>query len=146
MKIVLVFVAGLFSLGGCMVHNYGPIEPINPKETGFITHTAVDSLQPTLQWSDKNGSTTTTYMLGVWKAIAVNNNADLVPGEQVYLKDNIVGTSHTLEKPLAPRTIYFWSVKHRADANWAISSTWYNMGSLGQQWEKNYFLFRTLDR
>ena len=38
---------------------------------------------------------------------------NMVPGEPVYARDGISGSSHTVEIELEPATLYFWTLRER---------------------------------
>lgn len=63
-----------------------------------------------------------TYDLRIWRA------EDGFPGELVYQREALPEPSHTLEYPLAPSTLYFWTVRARFQLNgrtrvtpWAVT-------------------------
>ena len=91
-----------------------------------------ESLQPRLEWqafprpedlkADKKGSLgaarSVTYELRIWRA------ADAYPGEcaqgrcwfpseLIYARAGLAEPAHTLETPLAPNTLYLWTIRAR---------------------------------
>jgi hypothetical protein len=132
----------------------------------------VDSLQPELVWGpfpgvhmpcllckkepfiiiDMDEVTDVTYHLRIWHA------PKFAPGEVVYDRRDLVETSHRLEQPLEPDSIYFWSVRarFRFDGNpqlteWSLSNlpfydteTAYMLARrIGTIPPRNYYRFRT---
>jgi hypothetical protein len=98
------------------------------------------SLQPRLQWeafprpedlkADKEGSLgsarSVTYELRIWRAErevpgvcqALSwTNPCVFPTELVYARGGLVEPVHTVEAPLAPDTLYVWTVRARFDLN-----------------------------
>jgi hypothetical protein len=81
----------------------------------------VDGLRPTFSWTPAD-SGSTKYDLEVCVGVpkvakslsGYNNNAVAYgPGERVYYREGIEGTSHHLEQSLSPSTVYVWSVRTR---------------------------------
>jgi hypothetical protein len=71
---------------------------------------SVDSLRPTLRWEAfPETADATTYDLRIARA----TNDGLAPGQLVYQRRGLAGTTHRLEEPLLPSTKYFWSVRAR---------------------------------
>ena len=82
----------------------------------------VESLQPTFQWgvftllgeeeADERGLLGdirhVTYDLKVWRTDTNN-----LPGDLIYLREEIPTAIHTIEQPLEPATTYFWTVRAR---------------------------------
>ncbi len=89
----------------------------------------VDSLQPTLSWEvfprpidltveKKGGFNNVTYDLRIWRAEGSGRNRFLEhPAEIVYERRGLREPSHTIEQPLKPSSMYFWSIRARFDLN-----------------------------
>ena len=147
-KTLQILVACVVFGSGCMGHRYGRLAPVDPKEGGFVSHTSVKSLRPTLVWKDKEARPETRYDIAVWnfRAAGYATATQWLHGEQLYLRENIPGTSHTLEESLAPDSLFVWSIREHGTTNWAVSLTQANMGPYGTSQKTHYFVFRTLAR
>jgi hypothetical protein len=96
----------------------------------------VDSLQPRLQWeafprpedlkADREGglrsARSVTYELRIWRAAGWYGStcegwARCVPTELAYARGGLAEPVHTVEAPLAPDTLYLWTVRARFDLN-----------------------------
>ncbi len=85
----------------------------------------VDSHQPTLRWeafprpedlrADSEGKLanvgSVTYELRIWRA------EDGFPAELVYARAGLSEPNYRVETPLAPDTLYLWSIRTRFDLN-----------------------------
>jgi len=145
MKRTLALMFGLIFLSGCMGHQFGPIEPLEPKMTSYVTHTMVSSLRPRFQWSDSQGTPSTVYDLAIWESV-VTEDRKLIPGERVHFREGITGTSYTLDTPLKPRMIYLWSVRRSSDSSWTTVRSWYAVATpigSGAGSSNKYFIFNT---
>lgn len=89
------------------------VEPIFPSPT--LHYEVIDSLQPTMRWHKLNRDNV-TYDLCLWSTIGSENTQEN-QGEVVYHRENIENTQHTLETPLEPSTLYFYSVRARFSEN-----------------------------
>ncbi len=104
--IIIAFAISMFP--GCISWHSG-IKPIDPSSGIYILAPKVNSLQPTIKWepfdlSKSNSVEDLRYQLIV---LATGFSS----GKVVYSKKDISGTSHTLESPLQPSTIYGWRVR-----------------------------------
>jgi hypothetical protein len=109
-------------LGGCTpfpASGLRPVPPVRAAITGDRILRAADALQPTLRWEafprpeDLRADTTgrlaharnVTYELRIWR------EAD--PGALTYARGGMTDPVHTVETPLAPATVYLWTMRAR---------------------------------
>lgn len=116
MKKILFFFTIIYSmlfLTGCASYGTG-IEPIYPPGKTYIPAPKVDSLTPTLAWKPfkEDGIENLRYDL-----IIFTRGGFPPKSKSAYEKANITDTSHKLEKPLDPRTQYFWRVRAKYSKN-----------------------------
>jgi hypothetical protein len=85
----------------------------------------VDSLQPTFRWetfprpedleADRAGrlaaARNQTYELRIWRC------EDNFPSELVYARSGLTEPVHRVETPLAPDTLYLWTIRARFELN-----------------------------
>jgi len=140
---------GFIFISGCTLPVYkGGIEPIYPGvRTVGKSYETVKTLTPTFQW--KSDSTYPhTYDFAIWdggKRVEVNINAYMIAkGPAVYYKEALSKPEHTVEIPLGPDTLYFWSVRIRSNgkvSEWATFDydQWVVVaGSHGRNWMYNF--------
>jgi hypothetical protein len=134
MKRATIFIGlTLVVLSGCTncKLNYPIIEPVYPKaKTPFNDPIDVKSLQPTLTWLASNGSDV-SYDLAIFEAynlgaryIGTKGYFEYQRGKQIYYREGLMTTEHTIEEPLQPATIYCWSVRIRRDSEVTEWSTY----------------------
>ena len=94
-----------FHISGCVAWNTG-LPPVDPPGRKILPSPKVASERPTLSWKglEGEGITETSYQLLVFKY-------DGLKRVYVYERSDIIGTSHTIEKPLEPHTRYYWKVR-----------------------------------
>ena len=105
----------------------------------------VDSLQPTLSWEvfprpidltveKKIGFNKVTYDLRVWRAEGESYRDRFLqhPAEIVYERRGFREPSHTIEHPLKPSSMYFWSIRARFDLNGQPRVTQWGLTKLGR--------------
>jgi hypothetical protein len=85
--------------------------------------TTVGTLQPTLAWSPvkKPG---VSYDLIICAGVD-SHDGFWVPGKTAYYRQGITTTTHTVDQPLSPGTVYVWSVRTRSGdrtSKWAAYS------------------------
>lgn len=110
------------TLTSCSVRQRG-LEPVNQKFmfTNSRSVWRLESLQPTLEWKPFV-QREATYDLIIYTAIVV---ADFyTKGKEVYYRENISGTRHTVEQSLMPDVVYVWSVRTRLGTNISAWSTY----------------------
>jgi len=115
---VPLWLALLSLLGGCAWPAAG-LRPLPLLMRGGRLTREVDVRQPTLRWeasprpedlkADKEGrlanARSVTYELRIWRA---END---FPAEPVYVRTRRTEPIHTVEKELAPNTLYFWTIR-----------------------------------
>ena len=115
---VPLWFALLSLLGGCAWPAAG-LRPLPLLMRGGPITREVDSRQPTLRWeafprpedlkADKEGrlanARSVTYELRIWRG---EYN---FPAEPVYVRTRLTEPIHTVEKELAPNTLYFWTIR-----------------------------------
>lgn len=169
----------LLGLGACsMEAAVSGLKPLNPPQyfggagNPRLEFAEVKTLQPTLSWEpfpgrhqwplsphpekfvtvDSDRVSNVTYDLIIWSVD--NGNASDV----VYEHQEIPETSHTLEEPLAPSSLYFWSVRTRFElegktrvSEWSLTMVpWYpgpsprvRARNNGRIPSLNYYRFKT---
>lgn len=119
--------------------------PVGQLLGGGYDFVEVDSLQATFRWelfprkqdleADKERVlgqlTTVTYDLQIWLA------EDTLPSTRVYAKQGLTKASHRIEQPLAPATMYFWTIRARFQVKGHPRVTEWGMYEWGQaEWRK----------
>lgn len=106
------------------------LAPIHPVTRGQLTDddiitnrlawTTVNELRPRLEWqafprpSDVAASPENMKKVrNVRYDLIVAREQNLAPAELVYERRGLIGTTHRIDKPLAPATRYFWTVRAR---------------------------------
>lgn len=124
-RIVLVLISFIFLIG-CSVPVYkGSVKPIYPEISDIdIMPTTVDSLTPTFRWqSDTPSACKNDFAIwDVGERIHYLNHIFWPTGTLLYYKEALSQPEHTIEVPLAPDTIYCWSVRSRCGddiSDWA---------------------------
>ncbi len=119
----IIFIVLVF-LSGCATRSFnGPIKPIYPEISSIAlmgeSWSHVDSLTPTFRW-ESSAKYPCTYDFAIWdKGEKVTDNSGVGTKTTtyyrppIYYKESIVQTEHTVEIPLAPSTVYYWSVRIR---------------------------------
>jgi hypothetical protein len=85
--------------------------------------TTVGTLQPTFQWTapkEPGVSYDVIICVGV-----MERHGFWVPGKTAYYRGDIKTTTHTVDQPLSPNTVYVWSVRTRSGtrvSRWAAYS------------------------
>jgi hypothetical protein len=94
------------ALTGCVAWGYG-LAPVEPPGRKILPTPTVESLQPTLAWeaAEPEEGPAVRYALIVYRTEGFPAKAIAV-----YTKEDIPGTSHTVERPLMPNTRYYWRV------------------------------------
>jgi len=146
-KIIVILIGFLF-LSGCTIHTYkGGIEPISPGMNTFgKEYETVDSLTPTFRWKS-DAKSSCTYDFGIWdvgESLPHGTGTMVMRGPALYYKEALFQPEHTVEIPLGPDTLYFWSVRTRCDnkvSSWATRdySRWLIVASsTGQNWPYSF--------
>jgi hypothetical protein len=119
-QIVFVFILFIFLTGcaGAPVYK-GGVKPIYP-ETDWGT--TVDSLTPTFRWQSDTPSPC-KYDFAIWDVELIkdqyrgNIRRRFGIGTLLYYKEALPLPEHTIEIPLAPDNVYYWSVRFRCEDN-----------------------------
>jgi hypothetical protein len=148
-KQVIIIIMGLIFISGCTLPTYkGGIEPIYPGvRTVGKSYETVESLTPTFRWRS-DVTSPCTYDFAIWdvgKTIPAGINvSEVTKGPAVYYKEALSKPEHTVEIPLGPDTLYFWSVRIRTDRNvsgWAYYdyNRWVGVASSeGRNWPYSF--------
>ena len=115
---------------GCTHVSYQGLKAISPEvaqEHLPSYNTVVESLQPKLTWSPSKEANA-TYDLAI-----LSTNETFLNGttgdKVVYQREGLSSSSHKVEVPLTPNSIYIWKVRERN-------------GNMLSDWSKySYFLF-----
>ena len=74
--------------------------------------TTVGTLKPAFAW---NGPKTPGLSFDLIICVAVvNKDGFWIPGKTAYYREGIPTTTHALDQPLLPNTVYVWSVRSRS--------------------------------
>jgi hypothetical protein len=111
------------------------LEPVSPSvQLGRFSE--VGSLQPELRWKPAKAQGP-TYDLIIWDSGLDPEKTLPREGEQlgsvVYQREGLSETSHQVDMPLKPNTLYFWSVRTREGStvgDWSIFDGWTVMAGL----------------
>jgi hypothetical protein len=85
--------------------------------------TTVGTLRPTFQWSAPN-EPGVSYDFIICVGV-LERHGFWLPGKKAYYRGDIKTTTHTVEQPLLPDTMYVWSVRTRSGnkvSKWAAYS------------------------
>jgi hypothetical protein len=145
----IMVLVGLIFLAGCSLPVYkGDIRPVYPELGYGVRPTVVDSLTPTFRWQ-YDMTTPCTYDFAIWDvgdvtAWGTGSRMEFRP--YIYYKEALTQPEHKIELPLAPDTLYYWSVRTRSGnvvSAWATHDS-YIWGGVVAATAKNYpFRFRT---
>jgi hypothetical protein len=110
----LVAMLSLALLPACV--SYSGLKPIYPDAGHPVYHIVnVGTLQPTLRWEAASAASA-GYDLVIFEGpetlFGYVNRGDL---KRVYSREGIMKPEHSLEGPLNPGLVYFWSVKVHGD-------------------------------
>lgn len=158
------------------VKNFKSVKPIFPEVGNPNFPKTIDSLQPTFEWETSAKRTTAaarlesiqpgsqwetstaydvTYDFIIYECIKKDECIKTVDpwggkrraeGREIYHRQGLKESKHTIEEPLKPDTGYFWSVRIRQGqkvSDWAVYDyTIYSSG--GSSTAHNYpFIFKT---
>ncbi len=119
-----------------------------------------DSLQPTLRWEtfprpedlkvDTAGrlgdAQNVTYELRIWRAEAEGLHVAF-PAELVYARTGLTEPGHTVETPLAPDTLYLWTIRAHFDRDgqprvteWGVLGAYSRVTTIPP---RSYYRFKT---
>ncbi len=134
-------------LFGCTT--FHEIKPIYPVVADPNRQKGVDSLQPTLRW-DPTPEHDVTYDLIIYKGVKVKTQwwagSIWSEGREVYYRQALKEPEHTVEEPLEPDTVYYWTIRTRRGekvSEWASYDyyIWSQFGDL--RMNNNHFIFKT---
>jgi hypothetical protein len=112
--IVLISITLVFAAGCSLPVFHGNVKPIYPNVGVYPTK--IDSLTPTFRWqSDVN--TMATYDFAIWdkgEAVGHVGGFSMEFRSPIYYKESLSQPEHKIEVPLAPDTIYYWSIRIRS--------------------------------
>lgn len=121
----------LLLLTSC-AHQFAGLDLVRPPMTGhagptafYLPPTTVESLQPSLEWKPSR-EPSVTYDVIVYAG--VKNVPLWLAGKQIYYREGITTTTHVIEEPLSPHTVYVWSVRTRSGAKTSPWSTYSDSG------------------
>ncbi len=108
----IIYLAVLVALlpGCASITNYANIDPVFPELNQVHPNRPdqIDSRQPTFSWvSTKTGAN--TYDLIIYSGI--QTGLIVTFGQEIYYKEGIQGTSHTIDISLEPESLYVWGVR-----------------------------------
>jgi hypothetical protein len=125
---IVVITIILMFLAGCNIPiSYNEhIKPIYPDISITIVPEEVDSLTPTFRWQS-DGKEPCTYDFVIWdrfeiksRVLEYSQNLE----EAIYYKEALSQPEHTIEIPLAPNTIYYWSIRTRLGNKVSSWASW----------------------
>jgi hypothetical protein len=113
---IFVLIVGVFGLVACSTTHYG-LRYISPVGEGQDYPILVDSLQPTLEWTQYR-EPDVTYDVIIYEGVRVKGpyslgGGQLVSGKVVYYRHGLKEPQHRIEEPLKPNAEYRWSVRAR---------------------------------
>jgi hypothetical protein len=87
---------------GCATHEW----------RGNVPLTTVGTLRPTFEWTaPKESGVSYDFII----CVGIDGHRGFwVPGKTVYYRQGLTTTTHTLDQPLSPDTVYVWSVRTRS--------------------------------
>jgi hypothetical protein len=85
-----------------------PAKPV-PKPQTIVLVTPLGTLRPAFAWTGPKKSDV-SYELIICLGMS-DYEGFWLPGKTVYYRKGITTTTHTVDKPLLPNTVYVWSVR-----------------------------------
>ena len=126
---VLVLCLLLSAAPACV--SYSGLKPIYPDVGHPVYHVMdVGTLQPTLRWQtapDASAKYDLVVFEGPETLFGYIDRGDL---KRVYAREGIIQSEHTVEEPLKPGLVYFWSVRVHGTDMTAWSRYNYNLFAL----------------
>jgi hypothetical protein len=100
-------------IGPVVCYSFTEAKPVYPDVGNPYFPTVVDSLKPTFQWQARPDAL--SYDLIVYDAIKTKMlfGANWSVGREVYYREALQGSTHTMVEALKPDTRYYWSVRVR---------------------------------
>ncbi len=103
-------------LNGCATADRSRKDAVPPGPGPWLRFTepltTAGTLKPAFAWTPPT-TPGVSYDLIICAGI-VNKDGVWVPGKTVYYREGIATTTHGLEQPLLPNTVYVWSVRSRS--------------------------------
>ncbi len=128
-RLIVMMLMSLVFLGGCVLKTYnGDTKPIYP-EVGYTPRPVViDTLTPTFRW-ESEAKAPSTYDFAIWDISSQVVGFNMAKQRPIYYKEALAQTEHKVEIPLAPNTVYAWSVRSRSEGKvsaWMTYNHYYN--------------------
>lgn len=127
--------------------SFAGVKPVFPEVGNPNFPTAIDTLRPTFEWQAKPGAG--SYDLIVYEGIKEESfweGTKRAVGREVYYREALLSTRHTIEQDLAPGTEYYWSVRiRRGDevSDWSVYDYTLFLGTAYMHAGKRFFVFHT---
>jgi len=129
--LIFVLMVGVFGLVACSTTHYG-LMYISPVGEGQDYPSLVDSLQPTLEWTQYR-EPDVSYDVIIYEGVRVKkpyslDEPQLVSGKVVYYREGVKEPQHMIEEPLKPNAEYRWSVRARKGdkiTGWSMATIHY---------------------
>jgi len=83
----------------------------DPKSQPLVPVETVGTLRPSFAWSTRESES--SYDLIICAGVH-DRHGFWVPGKTVYYREGLTTTTHTIDRPLLPDTVYVWSVRARS--------------------------------
>jgi hypothetical protein len=124
-RLVAVMLMSLVLLAGCHMRlTNGDIKPIYP-DLGYTDRPkTIDTLTPTFRWTSE-AKAPSTYDFAIWDSGEVIDG-NMGSKRPIYYKEALPQPEHKIEIPLAPNTVYAWSVRTRSEGK---ASPWMTYNS-----------------
>jgi hypothetical protein len=128
-RLIVVMLMSLVFLAGCnMRFPNGDIKPSYP-DLGYTNRPAIlDTLTPTFRWTSE-AKAPSTYDFAIWDISPQVVGFSMASQRPIYYKEALPQPEHKIEIPLAPNTIYAWSVRTRSEGKvsaWMTYNYYYN--------------------
>jgi len=144
-RLGLLLLAALLLAGCTSFHGVKPLYPEvgNPR---FPTET--ESLRPTFRW-EASAYPDATYDFIVYEGVRIESFMEGVKrsvGKEIYYRQGLTGTEHTIEETLKPDSDYYWSVRVRRGetvSEWALYDYTLFLGTAYVHAGNQPFIFKT---
>jgi len=111
---IAVMLMSLMFLAGCVSRIVnGDIKPIYPDHGYTNRPTIIDSLTPTFRWQS-DAKAPSIYDFAIWDISPQVVGFNIQSSRPIYYKEALPQPEYKIEIPLAPNTIYAWSVRSRS--------------------------------
>lgn len=144
-RTVCILTICLLLLIGCT--SFSGIKPYYPKVGDPNYPTKVDSLQPTFKWKSSPGAE--AYDFIIYECIVTKDIWETTMrtvGREVYYREGLKETQHSIEEPLKPKCEYYWSVRIRQGqkvSDWSLYNYYLYMGVADVSGNNLPFSFQT---